>query len=743
MVGRTSRWLIAFALITHSAAAAPPTYIYVKLATLVTPLGAVDVALNDHAELAYLVPSVAGTDLNVALRSGTHRVETSGGLGNDVAILRLRKLTDEGTVLYSVDYVSTDPRLRSVNTWNALTGPLDLFTKLRASAGSLDAFPEMNDAGEVAFYNVDSMYRLTRWTGTSLQTNIASCPFMVDARPSEDGSLIFECRVSASIPPSAIFRGSRAPFEIFVDSSMFVGGGDSLHVPRDTNSSGTLLLSRQSVPSGLYTMKFDGTPQLMTNTTCGDPELNDLGQVMCRRTSSIEIVNTTDPHVVVALGTPIGNALVDVLGASASLNDLGQIAFTAELSDDTTGVFLATPSTCDTDLDGWCDANDNCPSYSDASQFDTDQDGLGNRCDNCPFQANPDQLDTNGDGRGDACSSCSVTGLPRCGTVTKGVGLATFTLTGIPLDSVPPRPGFFSLAKKLAPLVEVDVSVTGCTGGSISAAGPPSPLFNGDGYDGRRMFESYLVAAHRQGATCTVEFRASGGAGTYSYLVDSATIVPQFSTSWASSQGQDVIENAFMPGVIVWITEAQNHRFLYPGTGGANFGTCAWSPDPPGDNPDVIYSGAPGPGWDCCTFQYDGMDGVPSAVGQLVVNVNGTPPPPDPDHDGFLSSCDSCDFVGNVDQLDRGGVSGATPDGVGDACQCGEITADGLVNASDATRLRQHLAGIGAALGVDALARCSVIGGPTDCTVRTASVLRRALTALAPGVQQTCARALP
>ena len=84
----------------------------------------------------------------------------------------------------------------------------------------------------------------------------------------------------------------------------------------------------------------------------------------------------------------------------------------------------------DTDEDGICDAEDNCPGIpnpdqadrdddgqgdvcdpcpdvpDDGDPTDDDNDGLGNGCDNCPGVANPDQADGDADGRGDVCDNC-------------------------------------------------------------------------------------------------------------------------------------------------------------------------------------------------------------------------------------------------------------------------------------------------------------------------------------------------
>ncbi len=58
----------------------------------------------------------------------------------------------------------------------------------------------------------------------------------------------------------------------------------------------------------------------------------------------------------------------------------------------------------DTDGDGVCDSDDNCPSTPNPDQSDVDGDGVGDVCDNCVDVWNPGQEDSNGDGIGDACT---------------------------------------------------------------------------------------------------------------------------------------------------------------------------------------------------------------------------------------------------------------------------------------------------------------------------------------------------
>ena len=66
----------------------------------------------------------------------------------------------------------------------------------------------------------------------------------------------------------------------------------------------------------------------------------------------------------------------------------------------------ATGGAClDSDDDGICDEDDNCPANPNPGQEDGDGDGVGDVCDNCPDTANPGQEDSDGDGVGDACTA--------------------------------------------------------------------------------------------------------------------------------------------------------------------------------------------------------------------------------------------------------------------------------------------------------------------------------------------------
>jgi len=89
----------------------------------------------------------------------------------------------------------------------------------------------------------------------------------------------------------------------------------------------------------------------------------------------------------------------------------------------------------DTDGDGKCDSDDNCPLVSNANQADADHDGVGDACDNCPNTSNPDQADANHNGIGDACEFVA----PVCTNATPSMDTlwpANKTLQNISINGV-------------------------------------------------------------------------------------------------------------------------------------------------------------------------------------------------------------------------------------------------------------------------------------------------------------------
>jgi hypothetical protein len=134
-------------------------------------------------------------------------------------------------------------------------------------------------------------------------------------------------------------------------------------------------------------------------------------------------------------------------------------------------------------------------------------------------------------------------------------------------------------------------------------------------------------------------------------------------------------------------------------------------------------------------------NGVATFAGAM--SVVAAYPAPDVDGDGTTDAADSCPAAWNRDQADRGGIgAGSAPDGIGDACQCGDVNGDGVVPVADAVLVtRSLLTPPAATLPFPAL--CDV-GAGAGCNVADALVIRRAL--LSPpseSVEQSCAPALP
>ena len=114
----------------------------------------------------------------------------------------------------------------------------------------------------------------------------------------------------------------------------------------------------------------------------------------------------------------------------------------------------------------------------------------------------------------------------------------------------------------------------------------------------------------------------------------------------------------------------------------------------------------------------------------------------DADGDGICGGIDNCPFAANAGQQDNGGVDSTTPDGVGNACQCGDVSQDGIVDAGDIVAYRTYLSGNTSDPAV--LAKCKVGAGSPGCSIVDAAVLARALQpggALAPGIGQLCTAA--
>ena len=97
----------------------------------------------------------------------------------------------------------------------------------------------------------------------------------------------------------------------------------------------------------------------------------------------------------------------------------------------------------------------------------------------------------------------------------------------------------------------------------------------------------------------------------------------------------------------------------------------------------------------------------------------------DTDGDGIPDALDNCPYTANPDQKDSGGINTTVPDGIGDACQCGDVNNDGIVNLTDKTILSRSLASLGPYGSVAAMpgvTKCDVNGdGPVTLRIRQSS----------------------
>jgi len=142
---------------------------------------------------------------------------------------------------------------------------------------------------------------------------------------------------------------------------------------------------------------------------------------------------------------------------------------------------------------------------------------------------------------------------------------------------------------------------------------------------------------------------------------------------------------------------------------------------------------------------YIAIEGPTQAV---ITSITNTFPPHDTDGDGVLDNVDNCKYEPNADQKDSGGVAptDATPDGIGDACQCGDANGDGKVSTTDATILKRRDLGFTPPAAFS-LRKCNVnaTGSNTSCTTGDATlIVRRSLGFTDAGFSKTnCPAALP
>ena len=114
-------------------------------------------------------------------------------------------------------------------------------------------------------------------------------------------------------------------------------------------------------------------------------------------------------------------------------------------------------------------------------------------------------------------------------------------------------------------------------------------------------------------------------------------------------------------------------------------------------------------------------------------------PDPDADGDGLQDAIDLCPFEPDPLRLDANG------DGIGDACQCGDLSGDGMISSADVDVLRDWLTAV--VRRARALARCNVIGPAiplgADCRDRRLGRARARPRRRGAGHRPGCGPALP
>ena len=214
-----------------------------------------------------------------------------------------------------------------------------------------------------------------------------------------------------------------------------------------------------------------------------------------------------------------------------------------------------------------------------------------------------------------------------------------------------------------------------------------------------------------------------------------------------------------------------NLRWMQP-AGSAPVGEFRVYVGPPiSDEGYLVYAGLPVPdagGIYSVDVQIDEIDeGIPVYVWLTAANAYGESdssnanfypvecdPLLDADCDGLLDDgvsgnapcitgqtfgCDdNCPYAWNPDQYDAAGVgTGSLPDGIGDECQCGDVSGDGQVSSVDAAIIMRAL--MQPPLATMARPELCDVGGSLDCSSVDAAIVFRAL--MLPSlatIQQQC-----
>jgi hypothetical protein len=170
----------------------------------------------------------------------------------------------------------------------------------------------------------------------------------------------------------------------------------------------------------------------------------------------------------------------------------------------------------------------------------------------------------------------------------------------------------------------------------------------------------------------------------------------------------------------------------------------------PFDDEDVLAFTPPAGPW---AMAYDGSA---EFVAWGASDLDATSTPFDTDGDGTPDGNDNCGLFPNPTQADTGGLSMAVPDGIGSACQCGDVSANGQVTATDALRINQAILNLPPVTGTSGATMSQLVGTiwlrgrcnvsaltPDLCTATDSLRINQAILALGPGLRMGCPGELP
>ncbi len=178
-----------------------------------------------------------------------------------------------------------------------------------------------------------------------------------------------------------------------------------------------------------------------------------------------------------------------------------------------------------------------------------------------------------------------------------------------------------------------------------------------------------------------------------------AFVVPGLTATWSSGVGTGLVDaGALVPGaafhmsgsdVVLGAPEAGGGGIVLPLSvaAGAAPGPRLLTVTTPGGA--ASFAGAISVVASATPIDADG-DGMPDDADDCPGVSNRSQA--DADGDGVGDACDVCPTVADPDQADTGGVGpGSPPDGIGDACQCGDVDGDGRVTLGDALTIQRSL----------------------------------------------------